>query len=447
MERIIQMIRAFLFYSLLFCLFLLQTGCQVSTIAEVAPTQTVTAEPTLVPVASDTPILASTSTSSPTTTAEPSFAPPVEVVEPTVTVTTVPTPSPWQIDVSSNFLLYERGESIYLYRPGEASSFVTDGYLLGGQPWSPDGTRIVFNNNLDYQRNPLNQAAVANLITGQISIINLLAPPGMVFWAPSGEFLLYRVPVKELVEGASYVDTNLQAQIAVYDFESGENKLLTDTSNILRLVGWSPDSRKIAFISSINDHNAQIENGLYTYGQFDLYVLDVETLVLQQLTDTSDIELLAAWSPTEELIVFGATAIDERWPSREYILEFWPWVAENLYLMDMSSNILTTLSGSTSVTWSPDGTKVLYAGDPFCMLEVETFLTNCLPAEGLSFDDIGVFPSWSADGKMLAFHIQDPEMSTQCFTIYVLDIAKNQEEKIDPGQCFHGPHYWSRIAP
>jgi hypothetical protein len=153
---------------------------------------------------------------------------------------------------------------------------------------------------------------------------------------------------------------------------------------------------------------------------------------------------LAAWSPTDELLLLGATPINDSWPNREFILEFSPWVANNLYLIDTSGTTLANLSGSTSVAWSADGKKIAYAGKPLCVLELETLSSNCLPANNFTIRDIGEFPSWSADNRWLAVRVQDPEKNIQCYTIYILDMVKNIESRIDLEHCFYGPIYWSR---
>jgi Tol biopolymer transport system component len=439
-----QFNRLFLLSMGLFWLCFIHTGCQSGTVVEIKP---VDDEETISSgiEGTENPVLPSIISPIPSTaTVRPTMTSPVATGEPATVVTITSIPSPWQLDMFDSFLLYGANKAIYFFQPGNVSTFIADGYLLGGQPWSPDGKEFVFNSDLNYRLDPHNQLAVANLSTGQTRLISLLGQPESVFWSPDGKYLLYEVPVAELIEGASYVDTKFQARIALYDFASQQNVLLTETSNILTLAGWSPDSQRIAFISTINDQDAQVENDLYTFGQFDLSILDIESLALQQITNSPDIELLAAWSPTDELLLLGATPINDSWPNREFILEFSPWVANNLYLIDTSGTTLANLSGSTSVAWSADGKKIAYAGKPLCVLELETLSSNCLPANNFTIRDIGEFPSWSADNRWLAVRVQDPEKNIQCYTIYILDMVKNIESRIDLEHCFYGPIYWSR---
>lgn len=439
-----QLNRLFLLSMGLFWLCFIYIGCQSGTVVEVKPVDDKGTISSGIG-GTENPVLTSTMSPIPSTvTVRSPMTSPVTTGEPATAVTITSIPSPWQLDVFESFLLYGANKAIYSFQPGNASTFIADGYLLGGQPWSPDGTEFVFNSDLNYRRDPHNQLTVANLSTGQTWLISLLAQPESVFWSPNGKYLLYEVPVAELMEGASYADTKFQARIALYDFASQQNVLLTETSNILTLAGWSPDSQRIAFISTINDQDAQIENDLYTFGQFDLSILDIESLALQQITNSPDIELLAAWSPTDELMLLGATPINDSWPNREFILEFSPWVANNLYLVDTSGTTLATLSGSTSVAWSADGKKIAYAGKPLCILDLETLSSNCLPANNFTIRDIGEFPSWSADNRWLAVRVQDPEKNVQCYTIYILDMVKNIESRIDLEHCFYGPIYWSR---
>lgn len=349
-----------------------------------------------------------------------------------------------------NFLLYETSDDeIYLFRPDGSVTFVTRGYLLDGQPWSPDDTKIVLRSPSTNGQESPGKLKIADLTTGQTSIIELPVLPGAIFWSPDGRYLLYRLPVDELVEGASYRDTRLQARLALYDLTTKTNRLLTKTSVITAIAGWSPDSQKIAFVSNMNGR-VDVSNQdltVYTYGQFDVYILDVANSKLQQITDTPDIETIASWSPTDNLLLVGAWPVEESWPSPDFILEFPPWDAADLYLMDSSGMVLATLDGAVSIAWSPDGKKLAFTNSQICVMEVTTLALSCMASNDLAVGPNGRYLSWSADGNRLAFVAQDFEKEQQCYRVYVVNLTTREGAPVAETNCYLGSVLWSRALP
>jgi Tol biopolymer transport system component len=346
--------------------------------------------------------------------------------------TMMPTPTPvgWLVTDWSNFLLREDRYNIYLLRPGQTSQFITRGTLLNGQPWSPDGTKFIFDNSSSHQSNPPPELAMADLNTGQVSVINLLKRPNYIFWSPDGKYLLYFNVEQE---------PNYTNQIVLYDFEAQENMILSeisrDQASFFYLVGWSPDNRKIAFVSEVN-------------GQIDLFVLDVENLAVQQLTNTPDIETIAIWSTTENRLFFGTK------PDSEYAFETWPYEAKTLYLIDSSGANLTRLGDSyyvLSATWSPNGGEVAYSDDgQICILDTETLSEICpledTPPYNGYFAASGDPPAWSADGKWLAFRATGYK-EVLSYLAYVLELDTNTIMPVDIDIGNAGPLYWSRAVP
>jgi Tol biopolymer transport system component len=338
------------------------------------------------------------------------------------TVTPSPTPVGWLVTDWSNFLLREEGYRIYLLRPGQSSLLITPGKLVySGQPWSPDGTKFIFDDSASFQANPSPELTIADLVTGQTSVINLLRKPSRVFWSPDGKYLLY-------VAGRPD-DT---PQFVLYDFEGQQNKVLTEVvGDLFYTVGWSPDSRKIAYVSEVN-------------GQIDLFVVELESLAVRQLTDTPDIETLTIWSTTDDRLFFGTM------PDGEHALEVWPYEAITLYFIDDSGTNLTRLGDSFYVlfaAWSPNGKKIAYSNHfQICILDVETLSEVC-PLEDTppynGYFAVGGPPSWSADGEWLAFQATGHEEG-QCYKIYLLELSTNSVTPVDISTCGVDPFYWSR---
>lgn len=414
-------------------LWLLQVACQSSINQTVAPTKPIETIVTEVLV-----------TSSPESTLEnrlilehPQEGTATPNQEITVTPTIVPFDSPWKhLNDIGNFILYNHGNEIFLFQTDGTELFISEGYLFPrSQPWSPDGRQLVFKEYFTSPTQSNNEVAIVSVETGQISHIELLASPLTLHWSPNGRYLLYTMP-------SDQADNRFKAQLAIYDFEQQDNIILTDVSRIVDVAGWSPDGQEIAFISNINNPDTVTENGLRTYGQFDIYQIDVATLELQQLTNTDDTELFVTWSPTAKLLAFGSSPIQDTWPNREWLFEFWPWVSDQIYLMNELGAIIAEMPGGTAVDWTLDGQVLFGSGGATCFVEISTLEPSCDSIDTPVFDsDASV--SLSSDDAWLAVRVQAEETERQCLIISVIQVMPANGEELSIEKCGGGPFYWS----
>jgi Tol biopolymer transport system component len=406
------------------------------------PASVVTGTPTVAAVAAATiavtRVVQPTATLSPTpeATFRPTVAPTI-TSPPTNTVLPSPTPSPWLIQDRGNLLFYSvwwrhRETQIYVLPIGGNSRFVAYGDLLEGRPLSFDGTRLVY----DPHRSPpigssSGQLAIANLETGETMTIYLRGRPQAVFWSPDGKFLLYLTYGQVLTGDTPFY----QARIGLYDFETRQTQLLTETSNILTLAGWSPDGQKVAFVSDMN-------------GQFDLYSLDINDLTLRQLTHSSAIESVAFWSPIDNLLLFGTWFHDlETLLGQSEPLDS----AGDLYLIDDLGENIQLLGDSAygTISWSPDGRKLAYSNnfDAICVLDIESHTEVCPANTSPLTLYYNFMPTWSADSEWLAFRATLRE-EVQCFTVFILELDTNHVTEVDTDECGNpSPAIWVYNLP
>lgn len=350
---------------------------------------------------------------------------PTRVTESVLDLTS--TPSCSLINDFGNFLLYQGSDNtyrkliIYSLRLDGTIRTLIEGQLILGQPWSPTARMFIFINGTIHPSNSDIDLSVIDLCTGEVEIIKLLRLPHYVYWSPDGHYLLYTAAGQNNTVG-----------IVLYNFEVQESQIISEVdSERFWLSGWSPDSKKIAFVSKQN-------------GQYDLYTLNIETLAVQQITDSPAIEALVYWSPTNNHLLVGT------FPSaKEYSLDSDGPIIDTFNIFDESGSQLSTLGTSYSAwtaAWSPDGEKIAYSNNGgLCIIDVEEQSENCpleelFPAEdySIAFSEPAV---WSADGNWFAFQLIERHKDL-CALTYILELSTNTIIEPDQQMCLGSPLYW-----
>ncbi|MHC1740852.1 MAG: TolB family protein [Anaerolineaceae bacterium] len=173
---------------------------------------------------------------------------------------------------------------------------------------------------------------------------------------------------------------------------------LTDNNYDDEEPAVSPDGTKIAFSSNKN-------------GQWDIYILDLSTKSVFQVTQSKAYDSAPSWSPDGQYLIYQ-TLTDK-----------------NLDLMIQSANDLnsppiqlTANSGDNfDPAWSPDGRTIAFItnrnGESELWLadlqSVENRFTRLLSAEQTQYRS----PRWSPDGTQLALCKQDSESHIEILTI------------------------------
>lgn len=212
----------------------------------------------------------------------------------------------------------------------------------GNPQWSPDGTEIAY---INYDTASLHVVTADGLLD-RIVVDDLSGPNGChcdFEWSPDGQWIVY----------APYTPTNgpEAAAIWVVRRDGTERRQITDRGTYPRADDisptWSPDGRRIAFVS---DRTGTLEER-----DWEIYVVNADGTGLTQLT--SHLEPASA------------------------------------------------LSTSISVyDWSPDGTEILFIGNG----NVWTVNRDTRKSRRLTTGDyprhLDGSPQFSPDGTMIAFH-------------------------------------------
>jgi Tol biopolymer transport system component len=158
-------------------------------------------------------------------------------------------------------------------------------------------------------------------------------------WSPDGKRIAFR----------SERDGN--PEIYVMNADGSGQKNLTNNTAADWGPAWSPDGKKLAFMSAQPGASGSNPN-------YDIYVMNADGSGLKQLTNTPGEDGWPAWSPDGKKLAF-ASARDDQGQSGDIGPFF------DIYVMNADGSRQTRLTQTFGqfVAWSPDGTRLLVAGD------------------------------------------------------------------------------------
>jgi Tol biopolymer transport system component len=164
---------------------------------------------------------------------------------------------------------------------------------------------------------------------------------GHICWSPDGKKIAFVT-----VHGSENYgeDKSNYYEIYIMNTDGSSQKRLTNNTCHDSPVCWSPDGQKITFISD-RDGNSEI------------YVMNADGLQLKRLTNSPEVDTLPSWSPDGKQIAFVRYNLlegrgDERFKNAEiYIMN-----ADGSGQRRLTDNAESDLFPS----WSPDGQKIVF---------------------------------------------------------------------------------------
>ena len=152
-------------------------------------------------------------------------------------------------------------------------------------------------------------------------------------------------------EGLTHFNDNRRLHIFVADVSSGQIRQLTDGTHYEHSIDWSPDGREIAFVSNREPNEDQFFN-------YDLFTLNVATGAMRRLTATENAEYQPRWSPDGKTIVYLGTK--RGLTDLETTME-----DTHVWLIDADGRNRRELGAAIDnrqydATWSPDGKWVYF---------------------------------------------------------------------------------------
>ena len=249
--------------------------------------------------------------------------------------------------------------------------------------WSPDGTRIAFFSDRDYQEHnnlwQSDEIYVMNIDGSDQTRVTYDTIWGVFYpaWSPDGTKIVF----------LSDRDGNLE--IYAVDLNTGDEKNLTNDPGAdggARGASWSPDGTRIAF-------------SRYTNGNADVWIMNADGSNQRNLTNNPAEDDCPRWSPDGKNIFF--------WSNRDG--------TESIYIMNVDGSNQRSLTNDPNgevysvLSLSPDGKRIAFEFEPpgtaplntdICVMNANGTklrnLTNNPHADNWN-------PTWAPDSKRIAF--------------------------------------------
>ncbi len=181
------------------------------------------------------------------------------------------------------------------------------------------------------------------------------------------------------------------AEIYLYDIGAPEPVQFTNLPDGACQPKWSPDGKKMAFISPCRGMDDKYYNS-------SLFIINADGTGLQQLPTVPGGDFEPAWSPDGTRIAFTSLRGGDM----------------EIYVMDLvNGNTVTQLTDrpnneqSRQPAWSPDGTQIAYAVQRLGVYQIWLMSANGSDQRqyvrsGTELSDY--MPLWSRDGQLIVFN-------------------------------------------
>jgi Tol biopolymer transport system component/DNA-binding winged helix-turn-helix (wHTH) protein len=193
--------------------------------------------------------------------------------------------------------------------------------------WSPDGSKIVFQNKVEGKTTLFTISADGSEIEG---LIDRSTNGSTASWSPDNRSIVY--------VSANYGPN----QLYTFSSETGEQMALTPHDGWETDPAWSPDGTKIVFACDRQD---------IAGNAFDICVMDSEGNNERRLLSRKGHDVQPAWSPDGSHIAFVAAGDGNN----------------EIYVMHSDGTGLLRLTRNTADDsqphWSPDGTKIIFTSN------------------------------------------------------------------------------------
>ena len=298
---------------------------------------------------------------------------------------------------------------------------------VAGVQVSPDATRVAYTvENNDGDGRPYGQLWVMTIADGKsVRFGAEKEPSGNPEWSSDSQWIAYRGRVGDR-SGLVVAKPDGSGARWLADL-TGTNAPLPGSG---KTISWAPDGKRIAFVSSVpGPENADATGdpivitrylykpdaaeGMTRFNdnrRLHLFIVDVASGHVEQLTDGVFYEHSVEWSPNGQDIAF----LTNRDSDHDEFFNY------DVYVMRVADKSIRRLSATESneyrSRWSPDGKMLAFQATRRGLTDRETTMEDThawvINADGTSRREVGVIdnrqgpPEWTADGRALLFTVQ-----------------------------------------
>jgi dipeptidyl aminopeptidase/acylaminoacyl peptidase len=293
---------------------------------------------------------------------------------------------------------------------------------------SPDATRVAYTiENNDGAGRPYGQLWVMTVADGKtVRLGGDKDPSDNPEWSPDGQWIAYKGRVGDK-SGLAVARADGSGARFVAEM-SGTNAPLPGSG---KTVAWSPDSKRIAFVSSVAGPETAEATGdpivitRYLYKpdaaegsthfndnrRLHVFIADLASGRVDQITSGNHYEHSIDWSPKGELMYLSNRDADED--------EFFNY---DMFAVESGNKaavrrLTATESNEYRPRWSPDGSMIAFEATKRGLTDRETTMEDThvwvMKADGSGRRELGVVdnrqgpPEWTPDGTAVLFTVQE----------------------------------------
>jgi dipeptidyl aminopeptidase/acylaminoacyl peptidase len=299
---------------------------------------------------------------------------------------------------------------------------------VGQVQFSPDGRMLAYSvARFDRPGRPWSQIWVMDMTTMKSTRLGGNEEASSdALWSPDGRLIAY-MGTAEGKHGLVISHSNGSAGTFLAEVTGSNAPLPSQGADIT----WSPDSKQIAFISSTPGPETAEANGdpkvitRYMYKpdaaeglthfndnrRLHIFVVDISTKQVRQLTDGPYYEHSIEWSPRGDEIVF----VSDRSPNADQFFNY------DLFAIKVNDGSIRRITATENAeyfpTWSPDGRMIAFLATTRGLTDRETTMEDThvwvMNTDGSNRHELAVIdnrqgpPRWAPDGESVYLTVQE----------------------------------------